>query len=482
MDRAPRRRWLRRTGAAGLVLLLLLAVLGLWGLRPPAIDVPEAGPLVLSDVTLVEPDGPRRPGVTLRLEGGRIESVTSGVADPIETADAEAPVVAGWYALPGLVDLHVHMPPALAVGERALFGLLFLAHGVTTVRDTGSVGGGSLAIGPAVEDGAYAGPRVLACGPFLDGDPPDWPGARVVRDPADAAIAITELREAGARCAKLYNGLRPPEVEALIEAAAEHGIHLVGHVPESVRLTTLRGVEVQHLMGVTHRWARLRDADVTRYVETTRRASLRHTPTLVAFHQYARIREGGPTLEDERHDWLPRYYRELVWDPERNVGLQALEPEDGSPPRARADGMRRVTAALHEAGVWLGVGTDTPNPGLVPGVSLHQEMAWLVEAGLPLETVWRAATIAGAEVLGVPGLGTLEPGAPADLLLFRSDPTRDLAALDSLEAVVAAGRLYWRNDLEAALARARDHFRNPVYDGLSRGAASLALGWIAATE
>jgi len=69
--------------------------------------------------------------------------------------------------------------------------------------------------------------------------------------------------------------------------------------------------------------------------------------------------------------------------------------------------------------------------------------------------------------LGVPLLGSLVPGAPADLLVFREDPTRDLAALDSLVAVVAAGKLYLKPDLDAALARNREHFEGFLWDRLS---------------
>ena len=74
----------------------------------------------------------------------------------------------------------------------------------------------------------------------------------------------------------------------------------------------------------------------------------------------------------------------------------------------------------------------------------------------------------------MPQLGRLEEGAPADLLLFREDPTRDLAALDTLEAVVADGRLYRRDALERALELQREHFRGRIYDTLTLGAARAA--------
>jgi hypothetical protein len=95
----------------------------------------------------------------------------------------------------------VHHPPALAVAERALFGLLFLAHGVTSVRDAGSTVGDPAGLARQIERGERPGPRTFGCGPFLDGDPPIWPTARVVRGAADAPDAIEALVSADRRCA-----------------------------------------------------------------------------------------------------------------------------------------------------------------------------------------------------------------------------------------------------------------------------------------
>jgi adenine deaminase len=97
-------------------------------------------------------------------------------------------------------------------------------------------------------------------------------------------------------------------------------------------------------------------------------------------------------------------------------------------------------------------------PGVVPGASLHEELHELVAADLAAEEAWLLATRRAGEFLDEPRLGTLQPGAPADLLIFRDDPTRDLAALATLEAVVVQGRLYTRQWLDDALSREREHF------------------------
>lgn len=449
--------------AAGLAGVGLLAAL-----RPPQPTVPPRG-AVLDGVTLVQPGEGRLASRRLRIEGDRIAAVEA------DSGDASGPF-AGAFVLPGLVDLHVHHPPPIAVGERELFAALFLRHGVTTVRDVGGAWPGTLRAHAArIRAGATPGPRIAACGPFLDGDPPDWPAARVVRDAAEARRAVEALHREGADCVKLYNNLAPPVVAALQDAAARAGLPVVAHVPWALPLDRLHDAEVQHGMGLAGlRGGPPPDARaIADYVRTSRRRRLRHTPTLVAFARAAQLEEGRlPATPAAR--LLPLYYRRTLWDPERNALARAQIWRAGR----RLAILRQQVAALHAAGLPILAGTDTMSPGVVPGAALHEELRLLAEAGLGVEGAWRAATSRAGEALGMPGLGRLEAGAPADLLVFREDPSRDLAGLATLEAVVADGRLYRRDALEDATARLAEPLRRAPYEPLSSAAASALVSWL----
>jgi adenine deaminase len=129
---------------------------------------------------------------------------------------------------------------------------------------------------------------------------------------------------------------------------------------------------------------------------------------------------------------------------------------------------------LHAAGARVHAGSDAIMPHVVPGVSLHEELRELTAAGLDPEEAWAAATRVAGGSLREPMLGTLRPGAPADLLVFREDPTRDLGALETLEAVVVRGRLYPTAWLDRALARYHVHYAHPLYDALNIPAARRA--------
>jgi imidazolonepropionase-like amidohydrolase len=112
------------------------------------------------------------------------------------------------------------------------------------------------------------------------------------------------------------------------------------------------------------------------------------------------------------------------------------------------------------------MGTDVLTSFVVPGARLHRELRLFVESGLTPEEALALATRGNGAFLarnGREGLGRLAPGAPADLVVFRDDPTRGLDALDRLQAVVADGRLYTRAQLE----RYRHWFDGFVFDRVS---------------
>jgi hypothetical protein len=131
----------------GLVVVLALGALALWlALAPPAPLPPGPPASKLEGVTVIEPGLGRRPGQTLVVEGGRIVS--------IEPSSSGGGPYAGMYVLPGLIEMHGHLPPTTGIPHADLFFLLYLLHGVTAVRDMGDIDG--TAVGPAL-DGLRSG-------------------------------------------------------------------------------------------------------------------------------------------------------------------------------------------------------------------------------------------------------------------------------------------------------------------------------------
>jgi imidazolonepropionase-like amidohydrolase len=121
---------------------------------------------------------------------------------------------------------------------------------------------------------------------------------------------------------------------------------------------------------------------------------------------------------------------------------------------------------MYDAGVEIHTGSDALIPFVVPGASLHRELRIFVDAGFTPEEALALSTRTSAAYLGVPNLGSLEVGAPADFVIFREDPTRSLDALDSIAAVVRDGRLYPRAVLDEQLAKYQAHFNTPLYEAI----------------
>jgi hypothetical protein len=253
----------------------------------------------------------------------------------------------------------------------------------------------------------------------------------------------------------------------------------VGHVPAAVPFAEAHLDDVQHLTGIPSEptrgaqspaglieallrsWTDLDEERIRSAVQASLEQNVAHTPTIFVIDQLSRLNEHALLSAEPDAQLLPRYYREIFWRP---AGFSDL-PSWPNGQTIRAN-FRSVVRRLHEAGVTVRVGTDVLNPFVVPGTAMHKEMRNLTECGLTLEQVWAAATRGNGAALAVEGLGVVAAGSPADLLVFTQDPTRDLAALATLEAVVADGRFYSKQELDGAVARQRRTFESWLYDRL----------------
>jgi cytosine/adenosine deaminase-related metal-dependent hydrolase len=430
---------------------------------------------VLSGVTIINPGLNRRPNQTIVVEGGTVVSITDSVATH---SDAD---YAGNYVLPGLIDLHVHNPPP-QTADLGYFFLMYLRYGVTTVRDTGNAGW-MFKTREQLLNGEIAGPRVFTSGPILDGDPPIWPFSKLVRNSAEADVAVDELSTRGADFIKVYEHLTPDTLRAIEAAARRHNLPVVGHVPELVKFENAHIDDVQHLTGTTDTprrlytnfpdlvvasakgWHDLDDQRIAFVIKTSLEQHIAHTPTIVVLDRTSR----GPDFDAQRQEpiaqLVPHWYPDIFWR-RAQYGFTPQDLEALSNYGKPLPKIKLLVRRMHEAGIPLHVGTDTINPYVVPGEAVYEEMHNFIDCGFTTEQVWVAATRDNGAALPLKDLGLVKPGAPADLLIFKKDPINDLSQLESLEAVITNGRLYSRKDLDTALERYRKRFSSPSYEYL----------------
>ena len=379
---------------------------------------------------------------------------------PAEDLPAELPVttMAGCTLLPGLIDCHVHLSDWMFPG--------LLAAGVTTVRDTGNDLAWIIDRRSQTSVNPSFGPRILCCGPVLDGTKVNWPTiGRSHRDAVQIAESIDELARAGVDAVKLYVNLGTDQISKAVEQSAIHGLHLLAHLGDDAGEAAISlGVrEIEHLSGCLHHvdgWSHL-DIESAPFYSSIVNANVILCPTLVVWDRLSRVND-AVFNNDQRAEWV---------HPEIRSAWQAFPHRTGDTTerlarQASVVAMKKTVRAIKEAGCTIIAGTDTPWPNLVPGFSLHDELALLVDAGLSPSEALVAGTSAAAKVLGIgESAGQIRAGFVADLLAVEGDPTTDITNLGNVKTVIRMGESL---DMELIRSAARSEFDNPPSDPVSR--------------
>jgi imidazolonepropionase-like amidohydrolase len=363
---------------------------------------------------------------------------------------------AGMYLIPGLADMHVHMDDVDT--------LLFIANGVTQVREMNGTPS-LLSLRDKICSSSATGPMMSVSGPLLAGVKQRW-RHQLVETPDSGKAIVAAEQKAGYDAIKVYDGLTSATYAAIVAKAAELGIPVVGHIPESVGLNgvlSARQRSIEHGDQIVQ--AASRDAHgggdsalVRDVALRIRKAGSWVTPTIAA--EYAMNRMGTTGYADELKRAEMRYadpgmrgwWTSLATP---RAGSQLSEDEFRSAKSKEYFGFKQLLVReLDRAGVPMLAGTDTPNPLMVPGFSLIDELVILHRAGLSNYRVLRMSTRDAATFLGNQNeFGTIAPGTRADIVMLPSNPFVDLNALRRPGGVMIRGRWLPRNALDDFLKK-----------------------------
>jgi imidazolonepropionase-like amidohydrolase len=413
--------------------------------------------------TVIDGTGaPPLPDATVVVRGGRI--VTVGPRDAV-SLPSDVPVhdVTGHHVLPGLIDVHVHYFEWM--------GELFLAHGVTTVKDVGNDVEWIATARDEIERGVARGPRIFFTGNGLDVPPPHRDHFIGLEDPAMARRVVQLLHEHGAIAIKVRERMTVELLRPVVEAAHLLGLPVTGHLRATDAGVAMEaGIDgLEHASGIVQAtlepWLRI-DLDTletqdiyAKYVAERMAYSLIHEPrarelmrrlagrdvalipTMSGWWRMASRRRDDFAAEDATYadaadlTYVPDAARS-IWS---DSALYRIEDPDHLA-RLR-DGYSRIQELLrehHDAGGRLLAGSDTFLS--IPGLSLQRELLLLVDLGYtPLEVV-TMATGANAAFLGVADdLGTVAPGKLADLVVLAADPLERIEHIARIAMVVVGG-------------------------------------------
>ncbi len=394
----------------------------------PLAEIKQLWGVVVHGATII--DGrPRVADVVMR--GDRIERVDdSHQHEGLRVIDAT-----GQYVIPGLIDMHAHL---LLDFDRAFTDQMLrmlLAHGVTTVRDPGS----HLDILP-LRDSTRA-PRILTAGPILIGSRFVHPQFKPVFTADEVRAEVREQAKAGVDFVKVYASMTPDLVKAAIDEAHAHHLPVLGHL----QLTTWSEAARLGIDGIEHAapWSNdltTKECPQTMqgrvcWMENLDRAKARETARVLA-------RQGvvvDPTLIAMQTKIFGEGGRDLSTLPPYVVEFWRKNSYDLSSGRQAWPNLLAFTRILFEEGVTLVAGTDTPTPWILPGASLHEELQFLRDAGIPNAEVLKIATRNAARALRRDDLGAIAPGKRADLVILAKNPLDDITNTRSIVAVIAGG-------------------------------------------
>ncbi len=407
--------------------------------------VAPARSLAITGATLENTNGNAPiPNSVILIEDGLIKAAgpRSQVRIPKDATVLDA---SGKYSIPGLWDMHAHY-------EQVEWGPIYLASGVTSVRDVGNEFNFITTLHTELDrkTNPAIGPHIEFAG-IIDGPGPTSLGAIIATTPAEGIALVDKYKAAGARQIKIYSSMQPDVLKGITARAHALGLTVTGHIPNG--MTAIDGVNdgmdqinhIQYLLPYfTHQpigpdgkpdrtKPPVLDLDSPRARDLIATLKAHYTvldPTTALFETFMHtepLNQFEPGI-----DHVAPQLREALDSP-------PAPPARAELTKARWAALMATLRALHQAGIPIIAGTDQA----IPGYSLHREIELYVEAGFtPMEAL-QSATIQAAKALGVEKeSGSIEPGKRADVLLLDADPLADIHNTRKVWRTVAAGSVY----------------------------------------
>ncbi|NQW28005.1 MAG: amidohydrolase family protein [Flammeovirgaceae bacterium] len=453
-----------------------------------------ADALCIQHISIIDPQEGLKEDQTVVIAAGKILKVSP--SSEIKLA-ANNTIIdgTGKFLIPGLWDAHVHFAYIEEMAP-SMFDL-FLAYGVTSVRDTGGkIEFTKLWKNLALKNPTSA-PRVMIAGPLIDGMPNVYDGSDHEHPPLSVGMStpddvrrkINELDSIGVDLFKAYEMLSPEQFEVIVQMAKEKGLKVTGHVPLSMDVITasnaglnsmehMRNLELSCASNAAELLKERREvlALGKNDIGGVLRSKIHNLQRQVAIENYDDLKAQEvldvlakndtwqiPTVAlatgfTERKfadsSWMAtfKYIPEAIaqsWKEE--IGqITQLEPTPFN--YEYTNWFYNMVGKVHKTGISIMAGTDTPIGYLTPGRSLHAELVALVKAGLtPLEAI-QTATINPAKYFHMENeLGAVKETMWADLLILEANPLDDISNTQKINAVIKQGNFMGRDQLDLLL-------------------------------
>jgi hypothetical protein len=432
--------------------------------------------LILTNVNVVDTRfGAIQPYRTVVIREGRIAAVAR-YAMIQEGSHVRIVNATGKYLIPGLWDMHVHTAgsPSAAWDEQIIYPL-YIANGVTGVRDMGGDPALLRERRERIVHGDLPGPHILMAGSVLNGGEDDAEPI-AVNNPSEARMAVDAIKKQGADFVKIPSNLSRGSYFAIVDEARKSHLTVVGFLPDAVNVkeASVAGQRsLEHMAGIMLACSskefelrqRLIDDAASNNFEDYQRAEVEsiasydrdkalslffqltdnftwQVPTLSWWHASAVL--GDPiAASDPRARYVP------VAAPS---GVGHDEPRQSAAPKQVARRYLELAGAMRHAGVPFLAGTDSPDTNVVPGFSLHEELELMTEAGFTNLEALQTATLNPAQFQQrLDQYGVVEKERVADLVVLDGNPLADIRNTRKINAVILGGKFFDRSQLDHIL-------------------------------
>lgn len=397
--------------------------------------------------------------VTVIIRNGQIVQFNQPVPAGAKMIDGS-----GKWLIPGLIDMHVHIPTDLRFGlglptqgATIFFNTQdvmtpYIANGVTTIFDLNSRAE-HFAQRNEIAKGTVIGPR-MALAALINGGKGS---GRIVNTAEDGRQAVRSAKAEGYEFIKVYSNLNIETYKAIVDEAHQQGLKTVGHIPDAFR-GKLKEAFVPYFGMVAHaeefskQTSDFSEQDAQLFAQLAKENGTWLSPTLTTMKW---ILSQARSLDELRASPALQYVHPLLQSKwlTANVYNRNTSPDRVAYFQKMVDFHVRLVKAFKAAGIPMVTGTDAGLSGVVGGFSLHDEIELLVEAGLTPEEALVAATRLPAKWLGIDSeVGTVEAGKRADLILLDANPLSDIKNTWKIAGVFVNGRWISRRTIDAMLA------------------------------
>ena len=425
---------------------------------PTAILISDANLIDVSNGSLL---GKRH----MVIDSGKIKKITEEEID----SEKYSTVIngEGKYVLPGLAEMHAHIPPP-TTGQQRIEDVLFLylSNGVTTIR--GMLGHPEhLSLREKAKNNEILSPRIFTSSPSLNGNS--------VKSVEEAIEKVTQYKNDGYDFLKIHPGIQLAVFDQLVKTANEVGISFAGHVPVDVGIRHAlesNFASIDHVDGYLeglvpqsanvkknengffgYNFSKLADTTkINELVELTKKHRVWIVPTQSLFERWFAPVRADELLKASEMNYMPastlrnwktvkkRYtednpdFNEDQWNQFNRIRLQLIR-------------------ALNENGHGMLLGSDAPQLFNVPGFSIHHEIDGMLRAGMSSADIIKSGTVNPAIFFGKENIfGQLKEGLSADLILIENNPIEDITALKQIQGVLVRGNWLSKETIDSKLA------------------------------